>query len=1040
MKNKKFVIFLALLITFFCAYFLSFTYKSWKLDEARDRYVENRLLAFEGDSLPRATLDSLKSSFKKDYRDSLWNQNVFSFLGMADYTYREVKNNELKLGLDLQGGMHVTMEISPEGILSSLSDNNEDPVFLGAIEKAKERQQTEARPFVDLFYEAWRESMPEGRLAEAFLTADNQDEITLKTTDEEILDIVRRELDDAIERSVVVFRSRLNPYGASQVTIRTIKSTGRIEIELPGEEDRQSVKEQLESVAQLEFLKVYNNDRAILPGLMEINRLLVKENGAKAPVVPDSGAAPAEPTAPAEVPASDGLFADAPVDTASAAADTTALALDTPGVQTPAVAGVDSMPLFQLIFTTPGARTQEEVYVEYKLSENKTIYDAPLYGDIARRDELEAILARPEVKALLPENCTLLWGLGEADQKGQQSRIVPVYFVYKSQSNPAQLTGESITDARADQNQLGRMAVMMTMDTEGAAEWARMTGEVASDPDIFRIAVALDNVVYSAPTVSQAITGGRSEISGSFSLEEAKLLASVIKAGKMPAPAKVDRIVEIGPTLGKESIGRGLTSMVIGLLLVIVFMVIYYAKAGLVANVALLVNLFFIIGVMAQPALGTALTLEGIAGIVLTIGMAIDANVLIFERIREELREGASLQAAIRGGYNRAFLTIIDSNLTTLITAFILATFGTGLVKGFAVALIVGIACSFFTAVFVSRLIIEWLARKGDQSSISFETGFSRRLFRGTKPINFVGNRKIAYVISSLVIAGGIGVIATQGLNLGVSFKGGYSYVVKFDEPVSSLQARGSLNQALGGASMQIKTFNGPDQLMITTSYLVESTEENADSLVRVAVLGGLNKDYADLNPTVIQSISVNPTIAADIKQTALTSLLISLVAIFFYVVLRFRRWQFGLGALIALFHDVLVVLSVFAIAGLAGFSFEIDEVFVAAMLTIIGYSINDTVVVFDRVREFIKNRFTVDMKETINNSINATLSRTVMTSFTTLIVIGVLVIYGGEALRGFSLALLVGIIVGTYSSIFVATPLVLDTTPKKRQKKAKKA
>ncbi|MCL4147373.1 UNVERIFIED_CONTAM: hypothetical protein GTU68_052822 [Idotea baltica] len=585
-------------------------------------------------------------------------------------------------------------------------------------------------------------------------------------------------------------------------------------------------------------------------------------------------------------------------------------------------------------------------------------------------------------------------------------------------------------------NERGRPAVSMQMSAIGAKQWKKMTGENVGR----RLAATLDNYVYTAPNVQGEIPNGNTQISGNFTNDEATDLSNILKAGSLPAPTRIVEEAVVGPTLGKEAQAQGIKSILIGLAIVVVFMMFYYSKGGLVANVALLFNVFFILGILAN--LGAALTLPGIAGIVLTIGMSIDANVLIFERIREELRNDVPLLQAISSGYKKAYSSIIDANVTTFLTGVILYWLGQGPVKGFAVTLMIGIICSFFSAVFITRVIITWMSKKGNESKISFETPMTKGWLTNLN-IDFLGKRRMAYLTSGIIIAVGITIMATSGLKLGVDFKGGRSYVVQFDEPMVASDVKTSLaGGVFSEAGVEVKTYNSSNVLKITTSYMVEDESQEADVMVQKALTDGLNtatgKDFIDGTTslesgqfTIDGSAKVGATIADDIKNSSLKSFGLSIVAIFFYILIRFRRWQFSLGAIVALVHDALIVLSAFAIAGLFGISFEIDQVFIGALLTIMGYSINDTVVVFDRIRENLQLKGSRDLIGTFNSSINSTISRTLITSMTTLIVVLILFLFGGEVLRGFSFAFLIGILIGTYSSVFVATPIVVDLTKK---------
>ena len=595
-----------------------------------------------------------------------------------------------------------------------------------------------------------------------------------------------------------------------------------------------------------------------------------------------------------------------------------------------------------------------------------------------------------------------------------------------------------INDARQTFDEVGQPAVDMSMNPEGARKWAKITRENINN----RIAIILDNYVYSAPVVNSEIPNGKSIIQGNFTMEEAKDLANILKAGSLPAPTRIVEEANIGATLGKEAQAQGIISILAGLGMVLIFMVAYYAKGGLIANIALVFNIFFILGILAQ--LNAALTLPGIAGIVLTIGMSIDANVLIFERIREEMRNGSPLLKAISAGYDKAYSSIVDANVTTFLVGAILYWLGQGPVKGFAITLMIGIACSFFSAVFITRVIVSWMSKKGDKSKISFATPFSKNLLNNIS-INFMTKRKMAYIGSSIVIVIGIILMVTKGLTLGVDFKGGRSYIVRFAEAVPPTELKVALDNSFENGGTEVKTYGATNILKITTSYLVDDESTEADIEVKekitsyIATATGMNyvtdeSRMGDNDFTIGGSSKVGATIADDIRDSSQQSVVFALIAIFIYILIRFRRWQFGLGAVVALFHDTLIVLSAFAIANLLGFNFEIDQVFIAAILTVIGYSINDTVVVFDRIRETLGIGSKASSEETFNTAINNTISRTLMTSVTTLVVILVLFIFGGEVLRGFSFALLVGIVVGTYSSVFIATPIVLDLAKKKQK------
>jgi SecD/SecF fusion protein len=636
---------------------------------------------------------------------------------------------------------------------------------------------------------------------------------------------------------------------------------------------------------------------------------------------------------------------------------------------------------------------------------------------------------------LMPRTLGYFWDVKPNSSIAPGVEALQLNFVNLGRSGQPLLGGEVISDARLDYDQFARPAVTMNMNATGARAWLKITGAAAAKSPQGRIAIVLDNFVYTAPTVQGEIPNGNSQITGSFTLEEAKDLANVLKAGSLPAPTRIVEEAIVGPSLGKTAQNQGIISMACGLAIVVLFMVAYYAKGGLVANVALMFNVFFILGILAQ--LNAALTLPGIAGIVLTMGMAVDANVLIFERIREEMRNGKGLREAIKRGFERAFASIFDSNLTTFLTAFFLFVLGQGPLRGFAITLMIGIATSFFSAVYISRVIIEWMVRKGDQSNISFTTRFSA-LFEGAQHFNFISARKITYLVSGLVILIGFILMFVQGLNLGVDFKGGRSFVVTFNKPVVATDLRVALSNSFDKQGTEVKNYGSNNVMKVTTSYLIDDDSDTADETVKAALITGVegftslkyveqDNQIDDQHFTISSSSKVGATVADDIKNSAFQASLFSLLGIFLYILFRFSKWQYSAGAIIATLHDALFVFAAFAIARAFGFSFEIDQVFVAAILTIIGYSINDTVIIYDRIREQLKLGTQHDRIHIFNEALNITLSRTLITSGTTLFVVVVLLFFGGEVLRGFSFALFVGIVVGTYSSIFIAAPVVID-------------
>ena len=985
MKNKGVVVGLTLIITFLCVYYLSFTFVS--------RNIQKQAIEYATSSNGHLDLNK-----KQQYLDSIWNEPVYSIFGSA-FTYKEIKDTELNLGLDLQGGMHVTLEVSPVDILKGLSGNNEDAAFLAAIAKAKQAQKNSQERFSTLFYNSYKADNPGAKLAPIFANSSNIGRVSASDEDDKIMEFINAEIEDAIERSFIIIRSRIDQFGTSQPNIQRLQGTGRIQVEIPGADNPERVRKLLQGVAKLEFWEVAELNE-INSSLISINNLLVEEQ--KAEINAD------------DLISNEKLvedLADVLTSGNTGESDTTEVEEDSTSI---AQSKLDSLqnaqvsPLFSL-----------------------TKYSGALAYDLKDTAKINRILKREDVRALLPRTIKYAWAAKANIAEGQTDEILELHFLKVGRGGKAPLTGEVITDARQDLDEFTRPAVSMQMNATGAKKWKKLTGENIGR----RIAIALDNLVYSAPTVNGEIPNGRSQISGNFTLEEAKDLGNILKAGTLPAPTRIVEEAIIGPTLGKVAQSQGVISVMAGMIIVILFMIAYYSKGGMVANVALLFNIFFILGILAQ--LNAALTLPGIAGIVLTIGMAIDANVLIFERIREEMRRGVALREAITTGYKKAYSSIIDSNVTTLLVAVILYLLGQGPIKGFAVTLIIGIICSFFSAIFVTRVIIEWMTRKGDASKVSFSTPLSQGLLSNLD-FNFMASRKKAYLMSAIIIIVGMSLTFINGLNLGVDFKGGRSYVVTFDQPVVASEMKAELSKKFKGAGTEVKTYGSNSVIKVTTSYQVEDESTEADDNVKNKLVTGLEEitgqkyiiDDSKVDAdhfTISSSSKVGATIADDIKTSSYEAGIFAILFIFLYILVRFRKWQFSTGAIIALVHDTLFVFSAFAIAGLFGISFEIDQVFIAALLTIIGYSINDTVVVFDRVRETLNLGTSTNSFKIFNTAINSTLNRTLITSTTTLIVVLVLLVFGGEVLRGFSFALMVGIVVGTYSSIFIATPVVLD-------------
>ena len=986
MKNKGLIYFLTIVISFLSIYYLQFTFVSQRIQgEATD--------------ISRDENGNVDFNKKQKYLDSIWNKPVYNLV--SDFTFKDIKESELNLGLDLQGGMHVTLEVSPVDILIGLSSDSKDPDFLNAIKIAKQNIKGTQQDLISEFYNEFQNLAPQKNLAEIFATVSNRGRISFDTSDSEILDIINEEVERAIDRSFNILRTRIDRFGTSQPNIQRLQGTGRIQIELPGVDNPERVRKLLQGVAKLEFWEVAEaSETDVLQTLQIIDQFAVSQNILNIDNIGDN------------------------VSESSSSQDDDLESLlsgeNTEGNESESSEVTDD----------------EDVVTESNLSSpllaNLRSEFGGLFYDLEDTMSINTILSNEKVKQLIPNTIKFLWAVKPTEDTADPTDQVLELFVIKtSRGGKAPLTGEVITDARQDLDQSARPSISMQMNSNGAKNWRRLTSTNVGR----RVAIVLDNYVYSAPFVQNEIPNGNSQITGDFTIEEAQDLANILKAGTLPAPTTIVEDVVIGPTLGKVAQSQGFRSIVSGLIIVLVFMVFYYSGGGLIANIALFFNIFFILGILAQ--LSASLTLPGIAGIVLTIGMSIDANVLIFERIKEELRNGANLKQAISNGYDKAFTSIIDANFTTLLVGLILYNLGQGPVKGFAITLIIGIICSFFSAVYITRVIVERLSRKGDKSPLRFSFPFSRNLLTSLK-IDFLGRRKIAYYFSISFISIGIISLIIKGLTLGVDFKGGRSYVVTFDNSQVPSEIETGLQQPFDNEGVEVKTFGAENILKITTSYLINDDSDDADVNVKDRLVSGLKgitglnftEDDTMVNQdnfTISSSSKVGATIADDIKNSSFSSGLIALIAIFIYILIRFRKWQFSTGAVFALFHDTLFVISAFSIANLFGVSYEIDQVFIAALLTIIGYSINDTVVVFDRIRENLGIKAGSEIIPVVNESINKTISRTLITSMTTFIVVLVLFLFGGPSLSGFSFALLIGIIVGTYSSIFVATPVFVD-------------
>ncbi len=1016
----------AILLALVCIYQLSFTLITKIVEKDAVKYAQSKFLKIQADQKDIKITDkrTLIDSLNQAYLDSISGEVVYNFLGIRKYTFSECKEREINLGLDLKGGMNVTLEVSVIDLIKAMSDNSKDTTFLNAIALAKKYQKDSQEDFLTLFGRAFEDIDPNARLAAVFSTLDLKDRISYNSTNEEVLSVLRQETTSAIDNSINILRTRIDRFGVSQPNIQELGKAGRVLVELPGVKDPDRVRKLLQGTANLEFWETYEN-KEIYQYLLDANKRIKeiesasediekakkdstlsedKESDAEPVLLTKLDSSTADTTKQEELSLLEQLEKDTlTADTAQATPDQI----------------IKDYPLFSIL--TP--RTTRE----------GQLLDGAAVGFSHFKDtnKVNKYLRLKQIKSLFPRDLKFLWTIKPFDEVGNFYELVAIKITSRDEK-PA-LEGDVITNARAEFGESRASAeVSMSMNSEGAKVWARLTRENVGR----QIAIVLDNYVYSYPVVQDEIKGGRSSITGNFSIPEAKDLANILKSGKLPAPARILNEEIVGPSLGHESINAGLSSFIIAFFVILLYMVFYYNKAGFVADIALIANIFFIIGVLAS--LGAALTLPGIAGIVLTIGMSVDANVLIYERIREELKAGKGLKLAINDGYKNAYSAIIDANVTTLLTGVVLYTFGTGPIKGFATTLVIGILTSLFAAIFLTRLIFTWLLDKNKK--ITFATRITENAFKNIN-FNFLKKRKIFYAISVIVILIGLVSLFSKGLNYGVDFKGGRSYIVRFKNDVSTVDIQKSLKTVYGEVP-EVKTFGGNNQVKITTKYLIEESNPETDKIVETKLYEGLKstigknvsfdtfiKDYR------MSSQKVMPSISDDIKFSAVLAILFSLIFIFLYIFIRFKNWRFGLGAITALFHDVLILLGIFSILyGILPFTLEINQAFIAAILTVIGYSINDTVVVFDRIREYTGLYRKRERSETINSALNSTLSRTFSTSLSTAFVLLAIFIFGGEVIRGFIFAMLIGVLVGTYSSLFIATPVYFDALKKSKE------
>ena len=1017
MQNKGLVRILAACLAVVCAFYLSFSLVTSHYDKKAKEYAAG---------------DAEKEYL---YLDSIAAKKVW-----FGYTLKECREKEINLGLDLKGGMNVTMEVSVPDILDALSGHNQSENYKKALESAKQKQKSSGADFVTLFIESFKEIDPNGQLASIFSTFELKDKVTLNSTNDEVEKVIREEVDGAIQNSFNVLRTRIDRFGVVQPNIQKLAQPGRILIELPGIKEPERVRKLLQGSANLEFWETYEFSE-ILPMLAQINRefaagAVAEEEELKAEgLEPKAEEVKAEEAPKAENDELTDLVGDLKADSLAAEADQEAQLAEYK----------KNNPLFAILNPSVNQAGQA--------------FRGPVVGTVHYVDtaKVSAMLNSQIAKAVLPRDARFVWEVKAIDEAGSYFRLVAL----KAQRDGrASLEGDVITDARADFSQLSAYAnVSMSMNAEGAKAWQRITKDNIGKS----VAIVLDGFVYSFPTVQNEIAGGNSQITGNFTVEEAKDLANTLKSGKMPAPARIIEESVVGPSLGREAIQSGLWSFALGFILILIYMIFYYGWIpGLIADAALVCNVFLLVGILAS--FSAVLTLPGIAGIVLTMGCAVDANVLIYERIREELRGGKGMRKAIEDGFKGAISAIVDANVTSFLTGAILAIFGSGPIKGFAVTYMIGIVSSFLTAVFITRLLLEDYAKRENAKELTFTTRLMKNFLQNIH-FDFVNARKWAYCLSGAVV-----IFAVLGLephifgklNLGIDFSGGRNYVVRFDQNINTQDVRESLDNVFKATLEEGETFglnvitfgNDANQVRISTNYRIHEDNAEADEAIEGLLFEGCkpflseNITFDDFRSTdsnaevgIMSSQKVGPAIADDIKTSAVWAVLAALVVIFLYILLRFRNFAYSVGAIAALAHDTVIILGLYAILWkIMPFSMEIDQAFIAAILTVIGYSINDTVVIFDRVREYNGLYPKRDKHININDALNNTLSRTFSTSMSTFVVLLAIFIFGGETIQGFVFALLMGVIVGTYSSLFIASPIAYDIQRAQARRAERKA
>ena len=971
MQGNSLIKTFAILFGIVSIYQLSFTFISSTLEN------KARNAAIEKISEDEISFAEKRASEEVRFLDSIGDLPVLMYS-----SYNDAKQKELNQGLDLKGGINVILQISIKDLLKGLSENSVNEKFISSLDDADELQKQSDQTYLESFFDAFDSNPDPTRLTspEIFGNRTLSSDVSFDTSDDDLKSILRTKVDESIVSAFEVLRKRIDKFGVTQPNIQRLGTSGRILIELPGAKDVDRIQNLLQSTAQLEFWETFKNED-LLDFLVSADQYLAS--------------------------------------------------IETETETTSNESDIDDL-LSEVEQTSDSIQNTSNPILS--LVRAYSFQGGPIIARFLPRDQeiVNSYLSIPDVRKLLPREyryAKFLWGKQDTDG------LTSLYAIKSNRDDTPPLSGGVVVDASQSYDAVGNAAVSMQMNAQGARIWEDLTGVAYAQNS--NIAIVLDDIIYSAPGVTRgAISGGRSEITGDFDLNEAIDLANVLRAGKLPASATIIQSEVVGPSLGQEAIDSGIYSFLIALTFVLMWMIFYYGPSGIFADIALILNIVLIFGILA--GLGAVLTLPGIAGIVLTIGISVDANVLIFERVREELRKEKGLKQSINDGFNNALSSILDANITTGLTALVLYIFGTGPIKGFATTLLIGIATSLFTAIFITRLLIDNKVFKSGK--LSFSTKSTKDLFSNLK-IKFLGKRKATYVISATLLLISISSLLFQGLNQGVDFLGGRSYIVRFDKEVKSSDIESTLNDAFGSA--EVKTFGASNQLKITTKYKVDQEGLAVDDEIKNILFDNLGQQFdnqisyseftAGEDVGIMSSIKVGPTIADDIKQNSVWAIFGSLVIVFFYILLRFQKWQFSLGAVSAVFHDVLIVLGIFSLTyKIMPFNMEINQAFIAALLTVIGYSLNDTVVVFDRIREFFRIHKSWDNETTVNTALNSTLSRTLNTSLTTLIVLIAIFIFGGESIRGFMFALIIGVMVGTYSSVFIATPIMFDSYKKK--------